>query len=125
VDNQSGTIKVRIQFPNPNKRLINGMSCSLKVLNQDSGIQLTVPYKAVTEQMGEFFVFVSQADTVAKQHKIKVGPRVSDKIVVLSGLNEGDKVITEGIGRLRDGGKIQIGTPKQAAQGQGTKQAPK
>lgn len=117
VDNQSGTIKVRIQFPNPKKQLITGMSCVLKVLNQQSGVQVLVPYKAITEQMGEFFVFVSQ-DTIAKQHKVQVGPRVGDKIVILKGINEGDKVVTEGLNRLRDGGKIQIGAPKPPAQGQ-------
>jgi membrane fusion protein (multidrug efflux system) len=115
VDNQSGTIKVRTQFPNPDNKLISGMSCSLKVLNQQSGEHVVVPYKAITEQMGEFFVYVSQ-DTIAKQHKVAVGPRVGDKIVIMSGINEGDKVVTEGLNRLRDGGKIVVGAPK-AAQG--------
>ncbi|RKR83016.1 membrane fusion protein (multidrug efflux system) [Mucilaginibacter gracilis] len=123
VDNQSGTIKVGIQFPNPKKELISGMSVVLKVLNQQSGVQVLIPYKAITEQMGEFFVFVSQNDTIAVQHKVQVGPRVSDKIVIMSGINEGDKVVTEGLNRLRDKGKIQVGPPKQSAQGQ--QQAPK
>jgi membrane fusion protein (multidrug efflux system) len=116
IDNQSGTIKVRIQFSNAQRKLIDGMSCMLKVLNQKSGIQVVIPYKAITEQMGEFFVFTAQ-DTIAKQHKVQVGPRVNDKIVITSGINEGDKVITEGLNRLRDGGKITLGQPK-AAQGQ-------
>lgn len=118
VDNQSGTIKVRIQFPNPKRELISGMSCVLKVLNQQSGMQVVIPYKAVTEQMGEFFVFVSQNDTIAIQHKVKVGPRVGTNVVIVSGINEGDKVVTEGLNRLRDKGKIQVGAPKQAAAGQ-------
>jgi membrane fusion protein (multidrug efflux system) len=121
VDNQSGTIKVRIQFPNPKKELISGMSCVLKVLNQQSGERILIPYKAVTEQMGEFFVFVSQ-DTIAKQHKVQVGPRVGANIVIMNGINEGDKVVTEGLNRLRDGGHIQVGPPKTA---QGQQQAPK
>jgi membrane fusion protein (multidrug efflux system) len=116
VDNQSGTIKVRIEFPNPKKQLISGMTCVLKVLNQESGMQVVIPYKAITEQMGEFFVFVAQ-DTIAKQHKVQVGPHVNDKIVIMSGINVGDQVVTEGLNRLRDGGHIQIGAPK-AAQGQ-------
>lgn len=118
VDNQSGTIKVRIQFPNPKKELISGMSVVLKVLNQQSGVQVVIPYKAITEQMGEFFVFISQQDTVAKQVKVKVGPRVNDKIVIIDGIKEGDKVITEGLNRLRDKGKIQVGPTKAPAQGQ-------
>jgi membrane fusion protein (multidrug efflux system) len=116
VDNQSGTIKVRVQFPNPKKELVTGMSCMLKVLNSESGNHVVVPYKAITEQMGEFFVFVSQ-DTIARQHRVKVGPRVSDNIVILEGIQAGDKVITEGLNRLRDGGHIMVGAPKKQAPG--------
>lgn len=110
VNNQTGTIRVRVQFPNADDILKDGMSCVLKVLNGQSGRQLVIPYKAVNEQMGEFFVFVSQ-DTIAKQHKVTLGPKVGTNVVILSGVNEGDKVITEGFQRLRDGGKIVLGNP--------------
>ena len=129
VDNQSGTIKVRIQFPNPNKQLVDGMSCTLRVLNQQSGEQIIIPYKAVVEQMGEYFVFVQQdstmknpkdttkmiPDTIAKQHKVKLGAQINTNVVILSGIKEGDKVVTEGLQRLRDAGRIKIGAPKPAA----------
>ncbi len=61
-----------------NAALKDGMSCVLKVLNNESGDRVQIPYKAVSEQMGEFFVFVSQ-DTIAKQHKVKLGPRRKDR----------------------------------------------
>lgn len=117
IDNQTGTIKVRVKFPNPKNELVDGMTCSLNVLNQASGNQIVIPFKAVVEQMGEYFVYLAK-DTVAKQIKIKIGPKVSSNVVVLEGLKDGDKVITEGINRLRDGGKITLGAPKQAPQGQ-------
>ncbi len=117
VNNQTGTIRVRIRFPNPQNELVDGMSCVLNVLNTASGNQLVIPFKAVVEQMGEYFVFVAQ-DTIAKQHKIKIGPKVSSNIVVLSGIKEGDKIITDGLQKLRDGGHITLGAPKQAPQGQ-------
>ena len=60
--------------------------------------------------MGEFFVFVSQ-DTIAKQRKVKLGPRVGADVVIMSGIESGDKVITDGFQRLRDGGKITLGNP--------------
>ncbi|MGI4020584.1 MAG: efflux RND transporter periplasmic adaptor subunit [Janthinobacterium lividum] len=115
VDNETGTIKVRIRFPNPKKELIDGMTCVLKVLNQESGNQVVVPYKAIVEQMGEYFVYVTKGDTIAKQLKVKVGPKISDKIVVLNGVQAGDKIITEGLNRLRDGGKITLGQPAPPA----------
>jgi len=108
----TGTIKVRVQFPNDQDLLKDGMSCVLKVLNNQSGRRVQIPYKAITEQMGEFFVFVSQ-DTIARQHKVKLGPRVGNNVVIMSGINAGDKVITDGFQRLRDGGKITLGPPAQ------------
>lgn len=113
VNDQTGTITVRVQFPNNNDELKDGMSCVLHVLNDQSGNRIIIPYKAVTEQMGEFFVFVSQ-DTIAKEHKVKLGPRVGTDVVILSGINAGDKIITDGFQRLRDGGKIVLGNPNAA-----------
>jgi len=116
VNNQTGTTTVRVEFPNGDDVLKDGMSCVVKVLNDQSGRQLVIPYKAITEQMGEFFVFVS-LDTIAKQHKVKLGPHLGADVVVLDGVKEGDKVITEGFQRLRNGGKIVLGNPN-AQQGQ-------
>ncbi|HTD98308.1 MAG TPA: efflux RND transporter periplasmic adaptor subunit [Mucilaginibacter sp.] len=118
VNNQTGTIKVRIQFPNQDDVLKDGMSCVVKVLNEQSGNRIVIPQKAINEQMGEFFVFVS-LDTIAKQHKVTLGPRLGTTVVVINGINEGDKIITDGFQRLRDGGKITLGKPStQQAPGQ-------
>jgi RND family efflux transporter MFP subunit len=110
VNNQTGTVTVRIQFPNNSDVLKDGMSCVLQVLNSGSGMRVQIPYKAVTEQMGEFFVFVAQ-DTIALQHKVVLGPRVGANVVIMSGIQAGDKVITDGLQRLRDKGKIVLGKP--------------
>jgi len=110
VNNQTGTITVRLEFPNGDDVLKDGMSGVVKVLNNQSGNRLLIPNKAVIEQMGEYFVFVSQ-DTIGKQKKVTLGPKAGSDIVVLSGLNEGEKVITDGYQRLRDGGKIVLGNP--------------
>ncbi|MDN3549076.1 efflux RND transporter periplasmic adaptor subunit [Mucilaginibacter aquaedulcis] len=133
VNNQTGTIKVRIQFPNEDDVLKDGMSCVLKVLNNQSGNRVQIPYKSITEQMGEFFVFVSKDTSfvdstknnektdalIAKQHKVTLGPRVGTDVVIMTGIEPGEKVVTEGFQRLRDGGKIVLGDPsKQAPPGQ-------
>jgi RND family efflux transporter MFP subunit len=120
VSNQTGTIKVRIQFSNEKDELKDGMSCVLQVLNDDSGNRVQIPYKAVTEQMGEFFVFVAK-DTIAEQRKIKLGPRIQSNVVVVNGLKAGEKIVTEGFQRLRDGGKITLGPPPSAAGAAGGK----
>lgn len=113
VDNQTATIKVRIEFNNPKNELKEGMSGVMNVLNDQSGDRVIIPYKAVVEQMGEFFVFVAK-DTVAEQRKIHLGPRLRESIVVMDGVKQGELVIAEGIQRLRDGGKIDTTTVKKA-----------
>ncbi|PJJ84744.1 efflux RND transporter periplasmic adaptor subunit [Mucilaginibacter auburnensis] len=112
VNNLTGTIKVRVEFANPEGTLKDGMSGVLKVLNNDSGNRLQIPYKAVSEQMGEFFVFLSQ-DTIAKQQKVTLGPRIGSNVVVMDGVKPGDKIVTEGFQKLRDGGKITTGGAMQ------------
>jgi RND family efflux transporter MFP subunit len=123
VNNQTGTTKVRVQFPNDKDVLKDGMSCVMKVLNEQSGEQMIIPNKAVTEQMGEYFVFVS-LDTIAVQRKVAVGQKIGSDIIVLKGLKPGDKVITDGFQRLRDSSKITLGNPaaqQPAQQKQGGK----
>ncbi|GAA4333360.1 efflux RND transporter periplasmic adaptor subunit [Mucilaginibacter gynuensis] len=110
VNNQTGSIKVRVQFTNDKDVLRDGMSGVLQVLNNQSGDRILIPYKSVTEQMGEFFVFTAK-DTIALQKKVVLGPRIQDKVIVMDGLEVGDKVITEGFQRLRDSGKITLGPP--------------
>ncbi|MBT9393371.1 efflux RND transporter periplasmic adaptor subunit [Hymenobacter sp. NST-14] len=115
VDQQTGTVQIRVQFPNPKRELKDGMSTVLHVLNRQSGQRVVIPFKAVTEQMGENFVFVAGDSSKAEQRKVQLGPRLREQIVILDGIKAGDQVITEGIQRLRDGGAIQAGTPAAAA----------
>ncbi|WP_078011626.1 efflux RND transporter periplasmic adaptor subunit [Hymenobacter sp. CRA2] len=117
INQQTGTAQVRVQFQNPDRKLKDGMSGVLRVLNETSGQRIVIPFKAVTEQMGENFVFVAGDSSKARQRKVQLGPRLRDQIVILGGIKEGDQVVTEGLNRLRDGGLIQAGSPGQAAAG--------
>jgi RND family efflux transporter MFP subunit len=67
VDPQTGTITVRLAFPNPQAVLRPGMSTVVRVHNQDDAPQIVVPSRAVVEQMGEYFLFVAR-DTVLNTH---------------------------------------------------------
>ncbi|MFD1466728.1 efflux RND transporter periplasmic adaptor subunit [Hymenobacter caeli] len=113
VDAQTGTITVRLQFANPRRELKDGLSGVVKVLNTQSGNHLVIPNQAVVEQMGENFVYVAAGDS-ASQRKVQLGPRLADQVVVLNGIKAGDKIVTEGVQKLRDGGKIKISAPGAA-----------
>lgn len=114
VDMQTGTLKIRLEFPNPKRALKDGMSCNIRVHNKYSDKVIVIPNKAVTEQMGEFFVYVVEQDT-ARQHKVKAGKVVGKNIIILEGLTAGDQFVVEGIQKLRDGAAVQTGIPQTEA----------
>ncbi|MCP2045342.1 efflux RND transporter periplasmic adaptor subunit [Pontibacter sp. HSC-36F09] len=113
IGRRSGTTTVRVQFPNPDERLVPGMTVSLNVLNQDLGEQVVIPLKSVSEQLGEYYVYVVQGDSVVQQN-VQLGTRVDGDVVVREGLKEGQQIVTEGIQRLRQGAKVQLGGPEQS-----------
>jgi membrane fusion protein (multidrug efflux system) len=119
VDPQTGTLKVRVQFANPQRLLKAGMNATLRVLNQDAGQQLVIPARAVTEQMGEFYVYVVGDSSKVSQRKVLTGTRVKDKTVVRQGLKAGETIVSDGIQNLHEGSKIQVGDPTNPAGAQG------
>jgi len=119
VDPQTGTLRVRIQFPNPNKMLKAGMNVTLRVRNQDNGNQLVIPTKALTEQLGEFFVYVVGDSNKVAQQKVATGASVKDKTVVRGGLKQGQKIVSDGVQNLSNGAKVQVGDPNKPAAAQG------
>ena len=136
VDPQTGTIRVRLVFPNPDDALKVGMSCVVRVHNEDRLPQIVIPNRAVVEQMGEYFVFVakdtvinsdnsasangesnkSEVDTAGKgpqllafEKKVQLGQTVGANVVVTKGLVDGEKIIVDGIQKLHDGVAINPG----------------
>jgi RND family efflux transporter MFP subunit len=107
VDPQTGTIKARIVFVNKEKLLKSGMSCNIRIKNNSTEQSLLIPSKAVTEQMGEYFVYLVGDSNKVAQKKIQTGQVINDKIIVKSGLQENDKIVTEGVQKLRDGAFVQ------------------
>ena len=106
VDPQTGTIKIRTIFPNPERSLRPGMNCKLKVLNEFSGKQLNIPNRAILEQMGEYFVFLINNNDTIKQRRVELGPNEGEFVVVKKGLNPGDKIVLEGIQKVHEGSAV-------------------
>ncbi len=110
VNPQTGTIKIRIVFPNHDRILRTGMNCRVKVMSGNSGMQLIIPFKAVIEQMGEYFVYAIDSMKV-KQIKIEPGSNMGENIVVTKGLKPGDKIVMEGLQKVHNGSMVQTGNP--------------
>lgn len=136
VDQQTGAIRIRLEFPNPRSDLRVGMSCVVRVHNQESTPQLVIPGKAIVEQMGEYFVFVVR-DTVinhvdstkkekpeadaqtpkprAFQKKVLLGQTIGGNVIIKDGISEGDRVVIDGVQLLHDGGRVSLGEKKTDA----------
>lgn len=108
VNPQTGTLRVRVAFPNPRKQLKVGLNGNLRVKTSTDQPQLLIPYKAVTEQMSEFFVFVVGDSSKVQQKKLTLGQRINDKVIVKNGLKEGELIVTEGTQKIREGAKVKV-----------------
>jgi RND family efflux transporter MFP subunit len=120
VDAQTGTIRTRLVFPNKDGMLKAGMTVNVRVKNNgSSSSSLLIPKKALVEQMGEYFVYVVQGDSVIQQ-RVQTGADIRDQIVIREGLEENTEIVTEGIQKLKNGAKITKGGT-QAQSPKGTK----
>ena len=108
VGRQTGTLNVRVEFPNEEGMLIPGMTGTLQVVNADYGDQLVIPYTAVTEQMGEYFVYLLGQDSTVTQQTVKLGTVFGAEIAVREGLESGQTIVVDGIQKLRQGSKVHI-----------------
>ena len=116
VDSKTGTLRVRAEFPNPTKTLRPGMFTRIKVdigLRPDS---ILVPEKAVTELQGKNFVWVIGADNKATQRPVKVGDQSGESLLILEGLKAGERIVVEGLQKVREGSSVRPMTAAEMAQ---------
>jgi membrane fusion protein (multidrug efflux system) len=110
IDPQTATIKTRLIFPNKGNLLRAGMNCTIRIKNNNVENLFTLaPYRAVVEQMGEYFVFVVGDSSKVTQRKITLGSQINDKVIVNSGLDAGETIVVDGVQKLKDGAVVQAG----------------
>jgi len=109
VDPQTGTIKARLLFPNQRGMLKPGMNATVKVATNNRFPSIVIPYKAVTEQLGENFTYVVGDSNKVRQQKVELGPQMEGNVVITSGLQAGDRVVVEGVQNLHQGSVITTG----------------
>jgi|SRR5579859_4702850 len=95
VDPQTRTLKARIEFANPNFGLKPGMFAQISV-KIEYGRQILVPQEAVLDSGTKQTVFVVRKDGYFEPRQIQQGARLADQIIVLTGLREGETIVTSG-----------------------------
>jgi membrane fusion protein (multidrug efflux system) len=112
VDPQTGTLRVDLAFPNPEKTLRPGLYGKVKAESEVVKDALLVPQRAVQELQGTYTVVVVGDGDKVETRKVKPGQKVGNLWIIEEGLKNGDRVVIEGFQRLRDGMVI---VPKPAA----------
>lgn len=115
VNPQTGTIKARLVFPNNDNTLKAGMNGTVRVKNSNKTQSIVIPYKAVVEQLGEYFVYIPGDSSKVSQRKVVLGKQIGANIIINDGLHAGDKIVTQGVQNLREGVKVNMGNALPAA----------
>ncbi|QOY85884.1 efflux RND transporter periplasmic adaptor subunit [Paludibaculum fermentans] len=107
VDIKTGAIAVQVAFPNPRGELRpGGFGRISTVAGVDHGA-LTVPQRAISEIQGAYLVAVVTPENTIQLRPVKLGAAVGPLRVIKEGLQPGDRVVAEGIQKIRDGMKVQ------------------
>jgi RND family efflux transporter MFP subunit len=117
MDSQTGTIRIVGAFPNPGNLLRPGQFGRVRALKETVRGALLVPQRAVSNIQGQYQVAVVGAGNKVNVRQVKVGPRADTLWVIESGLNPGDRVITEGTSKVAEGMTVvpKADTPAQPA----------
>jgi len=100
------TATVEVTLPNPERKLLPGMACAIKLVLEEKDGVIALPLNAVFLE-GEKRVFVVENET-AHLRKVEVGLIGDELVEISSGLKAGEKVITIGKERVKDGGKVRV-----------------
>lgn len=95
LDKTTRTLKVRLQFPNPDFQLKPDMYANVEI-RIDHGSHLSVPNEAILDSGVDQIVFMALQEGHFEPRKIQVGARVGNRSIVLGGLKAGDKVVSSG-----------------------------
>jgi membrane fusion protein (multidrug efflux system) len=104
-NNETGNIAFRATFPNPNGLLRHGETGNI-VVTVPLRNALIIPQKATYEVLDQKYVYVLDKDNVLKARRITVSAEMPDLYVVGSGLSPDDRILLEGLRKVKEGQKI-------------------
>ena len=116
VDVRTGTLQVATLFPNPQNILRPGQFGRVRAEMGIKKSAMAVPQRAVSEVQGRYVVAVVGPENKVAIKQVKVGERVGQLWIIDEGLKPGDKVVAEGVQKVRDGMVVSpkpFGAPEQ------------
>jgi multidrug efflux system membrane fusion protein len=122
IDLTTGTVKLRALFPNAKGTLFANQFVNVKSILDVKKDAVYMPATAMQKgTIGTFVYRVNEDGKTVSVVPVKLGPTDEDKILVESGLNPGDKIVIDGLDKLREGANIVIGEAARPGGGRGKK----
>jgi len=115
VDQTTGTIKLKAQFPNADLQLWPGQFLNVEVQVDTMKQVVVVPTAAVQRGPNGLFVFLVTPDNTAKMQTVTISLQDENQTVVTDGVKAGDRVITTGFNQLSDGSRVSVGEGRPGA----------
>jgi membrane fusion protein (multidrug efflux system) len=103
VNASTGTVTITARFPNPRGMLVPGQFVRLRLQRGESERRLLIPQQSVLEDMQGRYVFIVDGENQVARRNVELGQRHGVMWIVESGLEEGDRVIVNGIQKVRSG----------------------
>lgn len=112
IDPGTDTIKVKAVFPNDDGALFPNQAVSVKLQLETLAGALVVPPAAVLRGAQGFYVWVVNADDTVSARVVQTGPVDGDAMAVTGTIEPGERVVVDGVDRLREGAKVQVISPE-------------
>jgi RND family efflux transporter MFP subunit len=106
VNESTGAIRIAGLFPNPGSVLRPGGYAKVRAVISTQHDALLVPQRAVSELQGGYQVAVVDSDNKVNIRTVTVGDRVGSKWIIADGLNRGERVVAEGVQKVRTGAQV-------------------
>jgi membrane fusion protein (multidrug efflux system) len=103
INPQTGTIRIAASFANPQNLLRPGQFGRLKAETEVRHGAVLVPQRAVNELQGNYQAAVVDASSKIELRNVTLGPQVGSEIIILSGVKAGERVVTEGLDKIKPG----------------------
>ena len=106
VDPATGALLVQASFPNPDEILRPGQFAKVKAQVKVVKDGILIPQRCITELQGLYNVYVVDDSNNVKEREIKVGPKIEQFWLITEGLKPGEKVVFEGLQKVKDGAVV-------------------
>jgi multidrug efflux system membrane fusion protein len=113
VDQTTGTVKLKAEFPNQDLQLWPGQFVNVKLLVDTLNEAIVAPTAAVQRGPNGTFVYVANDDNTVSVRPVSVSQQDDVRAVLVDGIDAGERVVTTGFAQLNDGTRIAIGTPEK------------